>query len=265
MDSLDKGTIQILLKIAKFCGTFPSEKPSRLFFCYQFLIFIMNLLWSSWSIYNVVNEFYFDKTSMDIFIDLLTSFFMLFQGSSIQLISLWCPAGWRNLYEELKIDGCKTSGKFSIYLEIVVVHIYYFAKFAFVCWTWVPLVGFHICKNYAFRNVNEYYSLISTMVLVHVNIIIRRRFLLMNQILKNSNCVRHVQMSYRKATQLIDNFNCVFGYQILFIMGHAIVVMLESLYNVLRFYDNVMITSWSIIYSLTVIVLHTQLKAFCCF
>lgn len=271
MNSRDKGVIVVLLKIARICGTFPFERPSHFAYYYQIFIVTLNLLWSIFSIYNnTTSNFYENKTSMFVFTDLFNSFFIMVHGLSIQLIALWCPSAWRNLYKDLKIGCCKTTTETSIYLEILAVHLYSFVRFIFVNWTYIPIIGIGISKNYIFRNLNEYYSFISIMMVVHVNNIIRRKFRLLNEILRSSNCVRHVQMNYRKTTHLIDSFNGVFGYQILFIMAHAIVGMLECLNNVLTLHDytkskDVKVTLWSTIYSFCLMVFGKKCKEFCSF
>lgn len=257
MDAKDKVTIQILLKIAKLFGIFPTEKPSRFAYCYQILIFTLTLFWSAYSIYSTAtNGLYTNETTMFVFIDLVSSSFMMIHGVVTQLVTLLCPSGWRKLYEDLEIGCCRTTtGRASIYLELCIVHTLLFSRVALLYWAWLPVVGLHILKNYTFRSVNEYYSLLSTMIMVHVNVIIKRKFQLMSEILKNSKCLRHVQKSYKQTTQLINTFNSVFGYQILFIVAHCIFVLLENLETALRYSAN-RILFWSAVYSFNVIVLH---------
>lgn len=267
MDARDKAVIEILLKIARVCGTFPSAKPSRLAYSYQTVMFALNVTWSIASMWNNAKEIYFFKSSLDIFIDLLVSFCAMIEGSSMQLLSLYCPSGWRDLYKDLPTDSCKPAkGGVKVYLEILALHLFWSVRFAIVIWTWMPIMGWSMHKRYSFKQFNEYVSLISILLLVHVNIVIKRKFRLMNEMLRTSHAVRRVQVIYSKTTRLIDSFSCVFGYQILFIVAHAVVALLESLNTVLTYGDyskteNVKITFWSVFYSFDVIVIIFRKKS----
>lgn len=68
----------------------------------------------------------------------------------------------------------------------------------------------------------------------------------MNGILKCSrlqlNQLRYIQRVYRILMEVIDDFNSIFGYQMLFIIEHSTVEMLESFQSV--FLLNYMAAPW---------------------
>lgn len=240
MHTKDKTAIKTLLKIARIWGIFPFQKPSYPFYVYQALMFFTNLLYSTFSIYRNATHFLNMDEPISTFIDLTTALITIFMGLSIQLLSLWNPEKWRDLYKHLGIDSNSnfiTSGKRSVYFEIIIVHIFFCLKIMFAIWVWTPLIGLRFTENYCFRHINEYFSVLLTMILVHINRIMKINFSLMNEGLKRSEYVKTYQITYGKLLLLIEKFNRVFGYQILFLMGHSIAIMLESLNYSLLFSD----------------------------
>lgn len=65
-----------------------------------------------------------------------------------------------------------------------------------------------------------------------MNAILKHKFSRLNELLKQSKfkCyqTRNVQSGYRKLVEIIDDFNAIFGYPILFIMANTISVILEG-------------------------------------
>lgn len=96
MDSRDDRILKILLRIARFCGTIPAERCCTHY--QQILIFTVTFIWSVRSMYHMATEFYQFLNNIDVFIDILTSFFLMLQGSFFQLHSLWhrtaCSLFW---------------------------------------------------------------------------------------------------------------------------------------------------------------------------
>lgn len=252
--------MKVLVAIARICGILPSEKPSHYTYCYQISMFTITFIWSAFSTYCIANTLYNSVTTMDLFINLLSSFFLMAQGCSIQLLALCRASVWRNLYKNLRIGCHKTaSAKMNTYLEVLFAHVFFFVRLIFVTWAWLPLTDSDLYRNYCFRTLNEYYCLITIMLMVHVNIIIKKKLCVMNENLRRSKCVRHVQVAYRKNLQLIDKFNSIFGNHILVIMARAIAVSLECLHNVLTLHyysksDYLKVTTWSASYGFGVFV-----------
>lgn len=71
--------------------------------------------------------------------------------------------------------------------------------------------------------------------------------------------VRKVEIIYRKLMLMLEYFNCIFGYPILFIMANTVAVMLESLRNALQHHNfvnikSILIVGWSAISTVFVLV-----------
>lgn len=265
MNKRDQAVINVFLKISKICCVFPTERPSRRYYSYQVLIFISTLLYGIFCIYNNAVNYTFNKSSLDIFMEALSLSFSVMLGFSIQFPTIWRPDEWRKLYQNLKTGGkeAKTGNKDALF-EVLIVHLFFFIRLILTIYAWLTMIGIRAALNHLFRPLVDYFSMIFVLLIVHVNIIIKRRFFLMNLYLKRANCVRHVQEIYTQTTHLIDDFNTVFGYQILFMMARAISVILECLHNSLKYADlksnvgiNMFFCSW--FYSITILVIEATL------
>lgn len=262
MNANDENSIQILLKIARICGTFPPEKPSKWIYIYHIFTFAITLFISVISMYFNAIELYSRRDTIDVFVNVLASFFTTVQGLSIQLLTLTNPNGWRQLYEKLDCKQFLTSRKMWVYFEIFAIQALFFLKLSFATWTWLSVGGYTISIKYFYRHLYEHYAIISIAIIVHVNLIIKRKFFAMNSILlkRNNDCIRNVQKIHREIVDIIEIFNGVFGYQILFIMAHTIVVMLENANNFMKsnvFNDaiSLKVFLWSAFYGFQVIVI----------
>lgn len=236
MDANDKVTIKTLVKFGQACGILPSEKPSRWFYTYQFLICILNLLYSAFCMYNIANEVHPNKNSLNMVLNTLVSFFAAMQGLSFQIVSLWHPSAWNKLDENLTVDCAEAkTGKNLIFVKTFIAHVLFYTRIALELWVWYPIAGHYALMNHNFRHFNDYCCMISVLLLVHVNIIIKKKCLLLNKVLLRSHCIRNIQVTYWKILQLIDYFSVAFGYQILFLLAYTMAIMLQSLQNVLWF------------------------------
>lgn len=268
MDGRDNTIIEALLKIARICGTFPLKTKPLYSYFYQIIIITLTLLHGAYSIYNNIRTYYPAMTSLNVFMDILASSFTLVMGISIQILSLNLTGIWKHFHENLKMGCIKNSPnrKTSVFFELFTVHAVYFVRLFLIELLFFPLVGIG-ALNYFFRHLNEYYSMIYVLFLVHINIVIKRKFFLMNAFLRRSNCIQYVQRNYRETLKLIDEFNQIYGYQILFIMIHASIAILECLHNCLTFRDlsstyGIYILAWSLFYGFTIIVKKIQCDFF---
>lgn len=263
MEASDQLTIKTLLKFCRICGTFPPEKPSRWFYTYQILICILNLLYSAFCMYHITIVACLEKNSLDVILSILTSFFATMQSLSFQIVCLWFPDAWKNLYENLNIDYIENESRnLWVFLEILIFNLLFLIKLALGLWIWYPLSGISQLMNHNFRHINDYFCMVSVLVLVHVNVIIRKKILLMNEILMRSQCTRSIQATYFKIIHLINRFSVTFGYQILCVLVHTMAVLLQSLRNVLWFNDvnnngnnGLKILVWQTVYSSSLIVI----------
>lgn len=257
MNTRDEEIINVLLKIGRICGTFPSERPSRWIYCYQVMMFIFNILSSVFCIYSNAATYYPSARPLDIFTNFVTSSFVAMQGLSFQFFCLFFPEKWRTLYEDIKFNYDKTTvyRKMNVFVELLILHLFFLIRVIFSFWTWFPLLGLQATMNYFLRYLNDYYNMISIVLLVHVNIVIKKHFFSMNKFLIRSNYVQYAQKVYGKTTQLLEDFNYTFGYPILFMMGNVIALMLDCLNDVLGLNqwggEKITVLVWDLFYSLT--------------
>lgn len=276
MDATEKGIIVALLRIARLIGIAPSEQPSRFGHLYQLFILCVSVSVSVFSMVQMGRQRFAYMSAMQAFTDIVTSVSIMVQGVSVQAISLLCPTAWRKLFGDLQIGNktAKTGGSERIYLELLILHLVFFAWTVWNTNVWLEVEGFRIYKYYVFRLIHEYCTMVSIALMVHVNLIIKERFRAISVALNLSptllleklemqnriSCsyIRHLQANYRKLTQLIEHFNFVFGYQILFTLANSICAMLESLHVSLTLDfslpNSSLVLSWSAISTLIVMV-----------
>lgn len=231
-------TINALLKISRICGIFPTEKPSPLFYTFQILVFALTFSYGVFCLYNNFVADSVGKSSLDIFMQSLSLSLTLLLGLSLQLCVLSYPERWRNLYKNLRIDSNRTKiGNESAAIELLFANLLFLIKFVLITYGIVLIYGVPGALINLFRPLVDYYIIIYVLMILHVNSIIKGKFTLMNIFMRRGNCVKHVQRIYIKTTKLIDNFNDVFGNQILIISAHTISYALESFYNTLKYCD----------------------------
>lgn len=95
--------------------------------------------------------------------------------------------------------------------------------------------------------VHEYYGMISTALIIHINCLIK------DQLCSACNLLKHpitfeqnlytvirtneFEKAYNRIMVILKDFNYVFGYQIMFIIGYSAAVILNSICNVLKAID----------------------------
>lgn len=274
MEAKDKHISNILIKIGRFCGFYPLEKPSRLGVFYQIFMLCFTFGVSVFCIVTIANTSYTSITTLHVFIDVLTSTFITIQGCSIQIISLLYPAAWRRLSKELNIATVNNEKQTRGFIfEILLLHVIFAVKYVSCAMVWTRVVGWWLYKYYIFRAVHDYYAFITILLIVHTNLIIKKRFNTMNEVLKNTPKIfivkfepqlqiRQIECAYRKLLVVLEHFNSVFGYQILFIMGNTVALVLQSLCYVLKHTENIWIVSWSVIITLFALVFYKQISFF---
>lgn len=262
MNAKDKTVIRIFSTISAFCGILPSEKPSRLFYSYQIFIFTFTLLCNFFCLYNNIVTYSFGRDSLDAFITALATFNTIILSFAFQFPVLWYAELWRNFNQKLKAGCSKTPIRSKIvFLEVFAAHIFFFGRLFLITYGIISMAGIRvILKNFS-RPLTDYYSMIFTLNLVHINIVIKKKFSYINIYLRRTNCVRHVQKLYIETIKLIQDFNNYFGCQILFITARGISVILQCLHGSLKDIqikntktENAGILFWSWFYSSTVFV-----------
>lgn len=161
MELRNKETIRILVKLARFFGICPSEKPTRFSTFYQLFMLCITFCFSVFSIYCTASESYSNLSTMQIFIDLLTSTFITVEGMSIQIISLLYPTVWRRLLKEFNLTNGTKKHTASICFEIFFLHSLFVARIIWNTIVWTKVVGWMLYRHYIFRLIHEYYALMT--------------------------------------------------------------------------------------------------------
>lgn len=244
--------VSILMQIARFLGVCPWVNPSCLKSLYQILTLTITFGVSAISIYYNCNDRYKYMNTMNTFIDLLSSMFLTIQGGIIQIMSLMHSKSWSKLLCELNFEG--------FYWQLLIIHLVFIAKTLWNFFVWAELMEWQVNLYYFFRTLNEYNAVITIALIARINIALKDQFLYLHTIL-NKNFhqqieIRHYSQVYMKLMKLLDHFNCTFGYQILLIMGNAVVAILESLYKALTYHQHqkILILSWGVSSSTFVLV-----------
>lgn len=293
MKPRDTKAIEILLRIAGIFGISPinsltqienQAKRTRSLFL---LLFSLTMCVSS-IFCNASNE-YVNMEQMDVFVDLLSMVFNGMLGAVIVIGSLLNSAIWKKLLMELQCNkkllqsnNNKEKENFClVYAEIIICHVVFCARFSWDAYVWISCRGFNVYKNYLYKFLNEYCAMIAILLMVHINLVVKNYFCLLNNALWTVYCVaekptqlalvsatdsyrkingiRKVQVAYRKLSKMIEHFNAIFGYQILLLMGYTVAVTLGSLNNALKYNNfnekiDAMVLSWSVISSTIIVV-----------
>lgn len=296
MKPRDRRAIEILLRIGSTFGVSPISSLShqgdnkvKVSFI-LFLLLLSSTMCVSSTYYNAKDN-YVNMNKMDLFVDLLSMVFNGMLGVIIIIGSLCYSQTWKKLLVKLqssrKLIQCWThffnsdkEEKVTVYTEIIVCHVIFIVRFAWDAYVWISCHGFNVYKNSIYRIYNEYCAMISILIMIHINLVIRSYFVLLNNTLRFTaretaqqlalipiafnkpqfyNEIRNIQNTYRKLSKMIEHFNTIFGYQILLLMGYTIVVTLGSLQGALKYNNfnekiDVMVLSWSVISSTIIIV-----------
>lgn len=237
MDALDKTCIEILLKIGYFCGISPPNKNPQLQTNYHYYYSLLLLLAvQSLSVYSICSNyagFYREVTETEAFMDFLASSCLSLQAAAIAISFLAYPEQMGLFFKELNdhVRGSNSKrAKNLAFLLLVTTHFAIILKFSWEWIAWLPIVKIKLMKNYIFRPLCDYFGMLTTCLIVHVNRVTQRRFSVMNNLLKRRSYLRGtLQTSYRQLRDLTDQLNRIFGYKILFNLANTVAIVLESL------------------------------------
>lgn len=235
MEEKHKALIKALQNTAIIFGICPWEKPSVYSVLYQIFTLCATFSCSLVSIYANCVKNYSYISPLFAFFDLLASTFAVIQGTSIQVVALVRAKTWRKLLEELNFEN-ENCSKLSIYFELFVLNFLFTARIALGVYA---LAVVELNKYYIHVIFHEYYGMIVTALILHINCIIKSQIFSMYDLLKlkdfqNPSHIRQFESAYNKVMIMLNDFNYVFGYQIMFIMGYSVAVVLYCLCNVLR-------------------------------
>lgn len=255
----------MLLKIGSILGVTPPNKYSKwnitYHYYYSLFIFFMVLASSIYSIYFNTNN-YKRLGKPEMFVDILTSISLLLQGSAIALSYLTQPKKWYNFINKLERNHCKNNNKTAIAITGI-IHLLLVMRITFSWIVWFPMTQIEISKYYIFRIVHKYYGTFSACFIIHINNILRQRFLSIHETLERFKFkyirIRQIQKLYRELMEIIEDFNPIFGYQIVFILGNTIAALLENFQNAflrknIETQRKGMVSAWSLLHSFAITV-----------
>lgn len=134
-----------------------------------------------------------------------------------------------------------------VLIQIIVIHLGYIMRFLVNFFTLNFDTDIKSTCYSLFSNLLDYFILMRLMLSMNLWLIVRRRFTIINERLKNGNAseemtticliqqpvkrysIQDVDVDYRLANNLIKQLNTLFGYQSLVLMGSVVLVLLETL------------------------------------
>lgn len=232
----DKTTLEILLKIGSTIGITPPSTHTKWKLnhhnYYSIFLYIAWLVISLYSIYCNILQRLIQLTKLELALDIASSCSNIMQGTAIALSYLTQSKRCVSFIKKLHPNVYNKNGKkwYKLLVLGFVYCIWYLRIFSY-WFTWLPILKLTVLKNYIFRMVFEYYGIFIAIYIVHVNSVLTKKFLYMSEVLKRSrfqiNQLRYIQRFYRHLMDVMDDFNSIFGYQILFIIGHSAMETLE--------------------------------------
>lgn len=221
----------------------------------------------------------FHVEEVGIVIDSMTTF--LFASSAV--ITTLSPAlhrqTWKSFFKLLKdvseTMNCSRAAHDNTFknlkVQLFVVHVLFLFIYFWNISVWAYFIGIETSRYYIFRHSAEYIPFLSTILMVNLCKIIRRRYRFLNESVrqpaiwatnrnfkeelkhlhlrvrvssKSEESIRNIQRNYRKLGKLVYIFNSLFGYQILVLIGMTILTLLESLESAIR-EESILILTWS--------------------
>lgn len=135
-------------------------------------------------------------------------------------------------------------------VQLFAVHIVFAFKIVWNMLVWFIYENMSAYVYYVPFDLSEYFSVISLLLMVYLNKIIRKKYAYINKLLSqynNQERIRCIRKIYRKLGTSIHLYNTIFGYQMLFVVQTTVITVLESLYYGLRQHHHYMLISWCII------------------
>lgn len=268
----EKQGLRILLKWASVLSIVPHHKYFAVdirciskFTSFAFLCISLSLV-----ITNAICH-YFHMKEMDLWMDTLTASMKIILACMLVLRPMFCSQTWRNFFTLLQnVSNNLGSNPRFLYItrkrvifELLVLHLIlprnilkYYLHIAF---SDVDYPTQHLFA--AYQDIIDYYSGICAIIVMHLVLILNANFKYLNEQLQVSApwsvnekvklvCmlseihsggnllviqygIRKLQRNYRELAKLVGMLNEIFGYQILFLIGNAILVFLEALKIVL--------------------------------
>lgn len=272
---LDINYIFDLLKLTEKLALTPhldKEKQEMKSYKYYHLIVIASLAFvCAFSVYGIVVYFFPFFTTTNAVLRLLSVLGM----SVLNIVSIVVAAvnveTWNCflkrfsfLDKKLKYKSSKNSGKMWKF-QIIINNFAVFCLFGYDAYVWYYNYHWELFRYYILNYVNYYLCIMTILVILHFASALAARYKKINSLLIKSNdlhnifnslipikgserlnnlkSIREVTDYYILLSDLVDMFNILFGWQILFITELVIVILLEVFNNLSLNLDTSLITS----------------------
>lgn len=218
-----------------------------------------------------INAFYIHQgaSSLGVVVDSLS----ILSYTVLAIVTVLSPVfhmqSWKQMFillqEVSEALNCNTSQYSSTNRKwfvagICVIHVAFIAK---IIWNIIVWLIYEKMDGYVYYipvDVSEYLSVISMILVIYLNKIIRHKYAYLNNFVKRSvnkdwksKNIRSIRKNYRKLGTAIQLLSKIFGYQMLCVMETTIISILESFYYALRQQHNIVI-SWCVVYTVFAIV-----------
>lgn len=188
------------------------------------------------------------------FLDIMTSFTLLIASLIILINVIFQTKKWKKLLNQLLTVNRKleTSNIISTnfsnanYLKLLLLHILIFGITGFRLALWYLNDMRTETKYFLCTCIYEYYCFITTLTMVQLNFILRRRYNILADKLvetmdtfelhfKTADVIRDIVKIYKNLNDIVGKCNDIFGYQVLFTLGNTLLSVLQSFDSCLRY------------------------------
>lgn len=216
------------------------------------------------SVIGRIKTHYFEIDGLNVFLDILN--YLLLTITNILLVCNCLLK--RNLWSKflnafLDTDNDTSIGRYFVYLKLLLLHILYVTLLIFDIYVWTSSHGIEKYIFYFFRFIQEYHCVLGLILLQCFNSMLKTRFEILNRkvsrtasylkVCKDKKIffVREISynksgtfvnmdisktiQSYDKLCSIIEMFNQIFGWQILFLLIHSSVDALDNLEKALMY------------------------------
>lgn len=283
-DELDilRGLLKLtsMLSISpNYKSTKNGKKSSRL---YGILIASVILISYGISIDGTIKQQYIKNhySRMEILLDSMTTLLVTVSAIITVLSPVFYYHTWTEFFKLLR-NLIKTTDNsilndnitaMRVNIEVFFINAVFGIRFVWSILVWERCIGIETSKYRIFSHAIEYIPLISITLMIYLNRIIKHKYKQLNKSAQQlstwmgwrnitsqtnkfsvltiytandfKNRIKIIHEKYRKLGRIVFYYNCIFGWQILFILGITIMAMLDGLNFILK-QNNVFLLSWN--------------------
>lgn len=240
--------LKLLLKLTGICSITPrtafsgksgikENKPFIQATCFAIGLVVITFT----SIYFSVTDNYLYHGTLIVLLRVLVVAVWIVLGVEAVMSPVSNYRAWHEFFEILKdVPGRSQNRrilcypqKYLIIIELVAFHGFVVAIFIMIAFTKLFLLYYQLAL--------EYLNTITVLLAIHLILILKQEYKYMNKTLKKLRCsplrkqknvdmedvARDLQRNYIRLNKLVTYFNDIFGYQILFILGYIVLLVLQ--------------------------------------